>query len=66
MFKQKALPNASFVCTVGEGCALEGVAWTVPSEVFGVVWKELVLITLCVSYPMKEMGQNALPAEKSE
>lgn len=25
-FKPKALPKASFVCTVGDGCTLDGVA----------------------------------------
>lgn len=52
----KGLPNASFVCTVGDGCTVEGVAWTMPSDVFGVVCKELALTTLCVSHPIKEMG----------
>lgn len=65
-FKPKALPKASFVCTVGDGCTLDGVAWTVPSDVFGVVWKEPVLTTLCVSDPIKEKEQNALPVEESE
>ena len=44
------------MCTVGDGCALDGVAWTSPRDVFGVVWKELVLTTFCVSHPFKEMG----------
>ena len=37
--------RAYFVCTVGDGSTLDGVAWTSASDVFGVVWKELVLIT---------------------
>jgi hypothetical protein len=64
--KQNTVPNASFVCTVGEGCTLDGVAWAIPSDVFGVVWKELVLVTLCVSYAGKGMGQNILSAGQSE
>ena len=35
-------PSSSFVCTMNDGCTLDGVAWT--SDVFGVVWKELALI----------------------
>ena len=38
-------PRAYFVCTVGDGYTLDSVAWMSASDMFGVVWKELVLIT---------------------
>lgn len=48
------------MCTVGDGCTLDGVAWTIPNDVFGVVWKELMLATLFVSHTSKGAGQKVL------
>lgn len=50
IYKQNILPNASLVWTVGDGCTLHGVPWTIPNDVFGVVWKSLMLATLFVSH----------------